>query len=83
MLLLKDGVKYFSYEYTSEKELTQMVIEHYREIFGTDTLYFEPQTMKSSMGVKVRNDGIILALDQKQWYIFLKSNWQNTHFTDI
>jgi len=31
MLLLKDGVKYLPYEYTSEEELTQMVIEHYKE----------------------------------------------------
>jgi hypothetical protein len=69
MLLLKDGVKYLPYEYTSEEELTQMVIEHYKEIFGENTLYFHPQTMKTQIGIEARNDGIILAADQNRWYI--------------
>jgi len=69
MLLLKDGVRYFPYEYTSEEELTQMVTEHYKEIFGTNTLHFDPQTMKTHIGIIARNDGILVALDQKQWYI--------------
>jgi len=65
MLLLKDGVKYLPYEYASEEELAQMVIEHYKEIFGANTLYFDPQTMKTHIGIKARNDGIIFATDQK------------------
>jgi len=69
MILLKDGVKYLPYEYLSEEELTQMVVEHYREIFGINTLYFDPQTMKTHIGIEARNDGIILASDKNQWYI--------------
>jgi len=69
MLLLKNGVKYLPYDYISEEELTQMVIEHYKEIFGTNTIYFDPQTMKTHAGINVRNDGIILSLVQNQWYI--------------
>jgi len=69
MILLKDGVKYFPYEYASEEELTQMVIEHYKEIFGTNTLLFDPQTMKTQGGINVRNDGITLDIEQNQWYI--------------
>jgi len=34
MILLKDGVKYIPYEYSSEEELVQMVVEHIKEIFG-------------------------------------------------
>jgi hypothetical protein len=69
MLLLKDGIKYLPYEYSSEEELEQIIIEHYKEIFGANTLYFDPQTMKTKIGIESRNDGIILATDQNRWYI--------------
>lgn len=29
-----DGVKYIPYEYEDEKELEQMIVEHYKDIFG-------------------------------------------------
>lgn len=69
MVLLKDGVKYLLYEYASEEELAQMVVEHYKDIFGIDSLYFDPQTMKTQIGIEARNDGVILALNQNAWYI--------------
>lgn len=69
MLLLKDGVKYLPYEYSSEEELAKMVTEHIKEIFGANSLYFDPQTMKTQIGIIARNDGIILTLNQNQWYI--------------
>jgi len=46
-VLLKDGVKYYLYEYSSEKELANMIAEHYNEIFGENTLFFDEQTMKT------------------------------------
>jgi hypothetical protein len=69
MLLIKDGVKYLPYDYTSEEELEQMVIEHYKEIFGKNSLYFDPQTMKTHVGIEARNDGIIIDIEQNKWYI--------------
>lgn len=69
MILLKDGVKYFPYEYESEKELAQMVVEHYKDIFGANTLYFDPQTVKTKIGIEGRNDGIMLVAKQNKWYI--------------
>jgi len=69
MLLIKDGVKYLPYDYTSEEELAQMVIEHYKEIFGKNSLYLDPQTMKTHVGIEARNDGIILDIEQNKWYI--------------
>lgn len=69
MVLLKNGVKYFPYEYASEEELTEMVAEHYKDIFGTTSLFLDPQTMKTQIGIEARNDGVILALDQNRWYI--------------
>lgn len=69
MMLLKDGVKYLPYEYTSEEELAQMVIEHYKEIFSESAIFFDPQTMKTQIGIEARNDGIVLAPEQNRWYI--------------
>jgi len=68
-LLLKDGVQYLPYEYTSEEELAEMVIEHYREIFSDSAIFFDPQTMKTQMGIEARNDGIVLVPEQNKWYI--------------
>jgi len=69
MILLKDGVKYFPHEYALEEELETMVAEHYKDIFGTNSLYFDAQTMKTQTGIEARNDGLILAIDQNKWYI--------------
>lgn len=69
MLLLKDGIKYFLHEYSSEEELVQMVVEHCKEIFGANAMFFGPQTMKTRIGIETRNDGVILTTDQKRWYI--------------
>ena len=69
MILLKDGVKYFLYEYVSEEELAWIGVEHYKDIFGINSLFFDPQTMKTQTGVEARNDGVILAIDQNKWYI--------------
>jgi len=69
MILLKDGVKYLLYSYISEEELQHMVIEHYKDIFGMSALLFDPQTMRTQIGIEARNDGIILSLDQNKWYI--------------
>ncbi len=66
-MLLKDGVRYFPYEYSSEQELEKIVIEHYRELFGADTLFFEPTLMNNSIGVSAKSDGLIVSLNQRQW----------------
>lgn len=69
MVLVKDGVRYSLHDYVSEEELAQMVIEHYKDIFGVDSLFFAPQTMKTQTRIEARNDGVILALNQNRWYI--------------
>lgn len=69
MVLVKDGVRYSPQEYASEEELAQMVIEHYKDIFGVDSLFFAPQTMKTQTRIEARNDGVILDLNQNRWYI--------------
>ena len=69
MLLLKDGIRYLPYEYFSEEELEQMVIEHYKEIFGADALFFDPQIMTTAIGISAKSDGLIVSLEQKRWFI--------------
>lgn len=69
MVLVKDGVRYLLHEYISEEELAQMVIEHYQDIFGVCSLFFDPQTMKTQSRIEARNDGVILDLSQNRWYI--------------
>src|SRR3990170_7678308 len=69
MLLLKDGIRYLPLEYFSEEELAQMVIEHYKEIFGAGTLFFDPQIMTTAIGISAKSDGLIISLEQKQWFI--------------
>jgi len=67
MLLLKDGVKYLPYKYSSEEELAKMVTEHIKEISGEKVLFFDPQTVKTNMKIEARSDGIILAPQQNRW----------------
>lgn len=69
MIILKDGVRYIDYEYASENELEKMVIEHYKEIFGKDALFFDKQMMKTKTGIKAKTDGFIISPDEKRWYI--------------
>ena len=66
---LEGGIRYLPLEYFSEEELEQMVIEHYKEIFGTDTLFFDPQIMTTAIGISAKSDGIIISLEQKRWFI--------------
>jgi len=69
MILLKDGEKYLACDYSSEEELTKMVVEHYKDLFGPNALYFDPQTMKTHIGIATRSDGIIIRLDKNLWYL--------------
>jgi hypothetical protein len=46
-----------------------MVIEHYKEIFSESAIFFDPQTMKTQIGIEGRNDGIVLVPEQNRWYI--------------
>lgn len=69
MVLLKDGVKYILHKYNSEEELESMVMEHYKEIFGENSMFFDKQTMKTKTGIKAKNDGVIVSLDEDKRYV--------------
>lgn len=63
MIILKDGVRYINYEYTSEGELEKMVIEHYKEIFGKNVLFFGKQKIETKAGVGAIPDGFAITFD--------------------
>ncbi|MFQ6086461.1 MAG: hypothetical protein ACE5OV_00290 [Candidatus Bathyarchaeia archaeon] len=69
MILLKDEVRYTPYTYNSEKELEDMVIEHFEEIFGENAMFFDKQTMETEAGIRAKNDGVIISLDENKWYV--------------
>lgn len=69
MILLKDGVEYIQYKYKSENELENMVFEHYKEIFGKDTLLFNKSKIKTVANVGTIPDAFVVDLKNKNWYI--------------
>ncbi|MCD6219838.1 hypothetical protein J7K43_05585 [Candidatus Calescamantes bacterium] len=51
-ILLKDGVKFLPHFYSSEDELTQLILEHPEEIFGEHTIFFPAKKIKAKSGIK-------------------------------
>lgn len=68
-LLLKDGVKYLSYQYKDEAELEQMVIDHYEVIFGKNAVLFKKQKISAHSGIGTIPDGFVLLIDERKWYV--------------
>ena len=67
--LFKDSVRYLPYRYKNEQELENFVIEHYEEVFGENTLFFEKKKLKTASGTGSIPDGFVLDLVEKKWYI--------------
>lgn len=70
-MLLIDGVKYELW--TPQKEVEEFhphVKEHYREIFGTNSLFIEGKRLESELGKGSVPDGFVLTLGEApQWHI--------------
>ena len=69
MILLKDGVEYIQYNYNSENELENMVFEHYKEIFGDNTILFNKSKIRTVANVGTIPDAFVVDLKNKKWYI--------------
>ena len=69
MILLKDGVEYIQYNYKSENELENMVFEHYKEIFGDNTILFNKSKIKTVANVGAIPDAFVVDLKNKKWHI--------------
>jgi len=70
-MLLIDGVKYELW--TPQKEVEEFhphVKEHYREIFGANSLFIEGKRLESELGKGSIPDGFVLTLGEaSQWHI--------------
>jgi len=69
LLLKKNNIEYVLREYDNEKELEEIVKEHYKKIFGEQTIFFDKQKIQTRAGIKAKTDGFLLSLDNKEWYI--------------
>ncbi len=68
-ILLKDGVKYLPYKYKDENELEKVVFEHYKDIFGENTILLPKQTIRTLSGIGTVPDAFVLSINQKRWFI--------------
>lgn len=70
-LLIVDGVKYQPCKIDKEEELEEFVKEHYKEIFGEDSLYFDlKRKLTSKAGVGSIPDGYVIKFsDPPKWYV--------------
>jgi hypothetical protein len=70
-MLLIDGVKYELW--TPKKEVEEfhpLVKEHYKEIFGNNSIFFEGSILKSESGKSSVPDGFVVTLgEMPQWHI--------------
>ena len=68
-ILLKDGVKYVPYTYKNEKELESMFFEHYKDIFGEDTVLFQGSKIKTLSNIGTIPDAFIIDVKNKIWFV--------------
>jgi len=70
-VFLVDGVRYKLYKPKTEEELQEVIKEHYRDLFGEDSIFFdfEPK-LRSEAGIGSKPDGCVLILSPKpQWMV--------------
>jgi hypothetical protein len=64
-LLIIDGVKYKPHFPRDEKELEEMVKEHFADIFGEDSLYFDIKPeLRSRAGIGSKPDGLAVVFGE-------------------
>ncbi|GAH61687.1 unnamed protein product, partial [marine sediment metagenome] len=60
-MILIDGVRYKLWQPTDEvKEFEPMVVEHIKDIFGEDSVYFGRQKIKTRTGMGSIPDGFVV-----------------------
>lgn len=68
-LLIKDCVRYVPYEYENEAELEAMIFEHYREIFGKNTLLFSKKKINSPARIGTIPDAFVIDFGSRRWFV--------------
>lgn len=68
-IVSKDG-EYHLYNYQSEAELEEMVVEHSKNIFGENTYYFNiKKRIHSKAGFGTEPDGYVIDFEKKKLYV--------------
>ncbi|HID18344.1 TPA: hypothetical protein EYP27_02255, partial [Candidatus Bathyarchaeota archaeon] len=71
-ILIIDGVKYRVWSPDSEERLEGMVKEHSREIFGSESFYFDiRRKIRTRAGIGSIPDGYVIDFSGKQskWFV--------------
>lgn len=69
-MLIVDGVKYNLYVPKDEKEFEMMVKEHFADIFGENSLYFDIKPeLRSKAGIGSKPDGVVVLFDKPCFYV--------------
>jgi hypothetical protein len=69
-MLVIDGKKYNLMDLEKEKQLEEFVIQHYNEIFGIESLYFDIKPeLRSQAGIGSKPDGIVVVFDRPSYYV--------------
>ena len=69
-MILIDGVKYKLWVPENEKQLEEMVKEHFNDIFGENSLYFDIKPeLRSKAGIGSKPDGIAIVFDKPCFYV--------------
>jgi len=73
-IFLVDGARYKLCRPKSEDELQGIVEEHYRDIFGQDSIFFdfEPK-LRSTAGIGSKPDGCVLILSPKPRWVVIET----------
>ena len=71
-ILIKDGVKYIPYKFkkeTGNAQYEEIVLKHYKEIFGENSILFPKKKIKTISGVGSIPDAFVISLDETKWYV--------------
>lgn len=68
-MLLKDGVRYFLHTYNNEHEFEKMIFDHFKDVFGENTILLPKKKIQSRSGIKTVPDAFVLSVEEKKWFI--------------
>ena len=69
-MILVDGVRYMIRAPSSENDLTEMVREHSKDIWGENSVYFDKKKLRTSAGIASIPDGYVIIFESPpQWYV--------------
>ncbi len=68
-IILKDGVKYSLHTYNTEDYLEEIIFEHFKDVFGENSIILPKQKIKTRSGIGAIPDAFVLSVEEKKWYI--------------